>query len=236
MLVLYTGTPGSGKSLDCAINMYSWLRRGRHVLANFSINLDLVSKNCKNDITFVKFENSKITPEVFVNYSREYRKKREAKGKRCKEGELKLIFDEAQVLFSSRRWQTLDPSWLTFFSQSRKYFYDIILICQIDEMIDKQIRCLVEYEYKHRKLSNFGIFGKILNLFYGGKTFCKITYWYPIKERLGSEMFHFNRKYADLYDTYEDFELGDHILTVKEAKKLEQKKNKEAKEEKNKPE
>ena len=41
-----------------------------------------------------------------------------------------IIFDEAQIVFSARAWQTLDPKWLSFFTQSRKYRYDIILICQ----------------------------------------------------------------------------------------------------------
>lgn len=228
MLELYTGTPGSGKSLDCAQDIYYWLRRGKHVLANFDIKLDIITRNCKKDVTFVKFNNNDITPDVFVQYSRDYRVKKEAAGGRCREGELKIIFDEAQTLFSSRRWQTLDPAWLSFFSQSRKYFYDIVLICQFDGMLDKQIRSLVEYEIKHRKLSNFGLFGKVLNLIFGGRTFCRIKYWYPIGERLGSEFFHYRKRFGDIYDTYEDFELGDHILTAKEVKAINAKKNKES--------
>ena len=37
-----------------------------------------------------------------------------------------------------------------FFSQHRKLGYRVILVAQFSEMIDKQIRALIEYEYIHR--------------------------------------------------------------------------------------
>ena len=42
-------------------------------------------------------------------------------------------------------------------------------------------------------------------LFGMGKLFCKIRYWYPIQERVGSEWFRAKKKYYSLYDTFGDF-------------------------------
>ena len=68
-----------------------------------------------------------------------------------------------------------------FFSQHRKYGYDVTLIAQFDRMIDKQLRGLIEYEYIHRKLSNYGFGGKIMSLIFGGNTFVVVQMWYPLK-------------------------------------------------------
>ena len=56
-------------------------------------------------------------------------------------------------------------------------------------MIDKQIRSLIEYEYIHRKVSNFGVVGKVMSMVTFGKLFCAVKMWYPLNERLGAEFF-----------------------------------------------
>ena len=43
VLKLYSGTPGSGKSLDVARKIYHALRYGRPVIANFDINTSLIA-------------------------------------------------------------------------------------------------------------------------------------------------------------------------------------------------
>ena len=47
MIDLYTGTPGSGKSLHCAKEIYNRLSRGKGVIANFDINLTIFKKKKK---------------------------------------------------------------------------------------------------------------------------------------------------------------------------------------------
>lgn len=44
MISLYSGTPGSGKSLHIAQRVYHGLRYGRTTVCNFEINLDNVKK------------------------------------------------------------------------------------------------------------------------------------------------------------------------------------------------
>ena len=78
-------------------------------------------------------------------------------------------------------------------------------MAQFDKMLDRQIRALIEYECIHRKVSNFGIWGKIFSLFAGGKLFVCVKVWYPMKEKVGSEFFRAKKKYYQLYDSYADF-------------------------------
>ena len=72
-------------------------------------------------------------------------------------------------------------------------------------MIDRQIRSLIEYEQIHRKVSNFGIKGKILSLCSGGNLFVSVKVWYPMNEKVGSEFFHAHKRYYSLYDTFGSF-------------------------------
>ena len=61
---------------------------------------------------------------------------------------------------------------------------------------------LIEYEWIHRKVSNFGIQGKIFSLLFGGKLFVAVKVWYPMKQKVGSEFFMYKKKFSDIYDTY----------------------------------
>jgi hypothetical protein len=69
-------------------------------------------------------------------------------------------------------------------------------------MIDRQIRCLVEYEVKHRKANAFGTIGMLLPF----PLFAAVSYWYGVREKLGVEFFTFNKKYSKLYDSYAVFD------------------------------
>jgi len=48
MIYLYSGTPGSGKSLHLANIIWQKLRSGRPVIANFPIQLDIVAESTKD--------------------------------------------------------------------------------------------------------------------------------------------------------------------------------------------
>lgn len=202
MIYLYSGTPGSGKSLHSASVIYWTLKRGKPVIANFDINQDFVSK-VKGD--FVNIDNEDLSPFKLMKYSQEY-----FGNKPIKEGEITLIIDECQMLFNARDWNAKGRNdWLYFFTHHRKYGYDIILIAQFDRMIDRQIRSLIEYEIIHRKVSNFGTKGKLLSMFALGKLFVSVKVWYPMKEKVGSEFFTAHKKYYKLYDTFNTFVVSD---------------------------
>lgn len=197
MICLYSGTPGSGKSLHTAANIKARLAFGKPVLCNFPVDLDRV----KHPDLFTYIPNDELNPAALVEFSRAY-----FDGRRVKEEEIFLIIDEAQLLFNAREWQAVNASgWISFFTQHRKYGYHVILIAQFDRMIDRQIRSLIEYEFIHRKVSNFGLFGKIMSMFALGKLFVAVQMWYPLKEKVGSEFFVARPGLYRLYDTYADF-------------------------------
>lgn len=202
MIFLYSGTPGSGKSLHTASQIYWRLRNNKPVLANFDIALEKVKKRPKRPLPFEYKDNLELTPQYCVQYARNYFSGK----KRVKEGKLLLVIDECQILFNSRDWNKPGRTdWLKFFTQHRKYGFDIILIAQFDEMIDKQVRALIEYEVIHRKVSNFGLAGFFFSLVFFGKLFVSVKFWYPIKERVGSEFFLASKRYYQIYDTFGDF-------------------------------
>ena len=208
MIWLYTGTPGSGKSLHIAKDVYYKLKKESWVFANFEINTDyFIKKKKKNTMkgVFIERDNYKLSPLWLENFAVSYFK-RDSKG-RIAENQALLIIDEAQLIFNSRDWQATGRNdWIHFFTQHRKYGFNIIICTQFDRLIDRQIRSLVEYEIRHRKLNNFKIIGKIVALLMGGNAFIAINYWYGAKEKISSEVFS-GKRYYSFYDSYKIFDV-----------------------------
>lgn len=197
MISLYSGTPGSGKSLHLAKDIRDRAILGKPTIANFPTNLQ---KYKRADFTYCP--NDQMTPEFLIQYSRNY-----FRTHRFKEGAIWCVIDECQIVFNAREWQIAGrAAWLSFFTQHRKYGYNIILIAQFDRMIDRQIRSLIEYEFVHRKCSNFGIGGMIFSLIFGGKLFVTVQRWYPLKEKIGADFFRASKKYWSIYDSYATFD------------------------------
>ena len=198
MIYLYSCTPCSGKSLHTARVIRNTLMLNKPVIANIPINTSL----CKHPERFLHITDGMLRPSALVDYSREYFKDRPVK-----EGEILLIIDEAQRMFNARDWSKSDRAgWNEFFQLHRHYGYDIILVAQFDRMLDRQVRSVIEYEQIHRKVSNYGWRGMLLcALMVSPCLFVSVKMWYPMKERVGSEFFRYNRKLGRLYDTYMTF-------------------------------
>lgn len=200
MIYLYSGTPGSGKSLHAARVIYHRLKNGKPVVCNFDINGAI-----KHDRQFHYIPNDVLHPQQLCDIADNY-----FASHRFKEESFTLVIDECQLLFNAREWDAKGRNdWLSFFSQHRKYGYDIILIAQFDRMVDRQIRSLIEYNVIHRKVSNFGVYGKILSLLAFGKLFVSVKIWYPLKEKVGAEYFIARKKYYGIYDSYSRFVSAD---------------------------
>lgn len=202
MIYLYSGTPGSGKSLHVAQVIYYSLARKSPVIGNFEI--DRVSVKNPDCYSYVSNSELRESPRRLIDFALNYWKD----GKPVKEGKLLVVIDEAQQLFNSRAWQADGrDEWLKFFCEHRKLGFDVILIAQFDRMLDRQIRSLIEYEQIHRKLSNFGWFGFLFSLIFGGgKLFVSVKVWYPMKERVGSDIFRAKKKYYRIYNTFATFD------------------------------
>ena len=202
MIELYSGTPGSGKSLHVAKEISSRLRMSnRFVIGNFYINTKAVQKAKGH---YIYCANYRLTPARLIKFSRRLSRHL---GRRLKEGEILLVIDEAQLLFNAREWQNFSRTgWASFFQQHRHLGFDVILISQSDRMLDRQVRCLLEYEVIHRKVSNAGTFGLIVGLLFGGNIFIAVTKWYPIREKTESSFFIGTKKHFALYDSYNHFD------------------------------
>lgn len=201
MINLYSGTPGSGKSLHLAKEIASRMKMGRVVIGNFPINKDAIRGKVKGDYIFI--DNFNLKPDVLLKFSMDMSKRL---GRRLKEGEILLIIDEAQLLFNCREYDKGDRgAWLSFFTQHRHYGYDIVMAAQFDRMIDRQIRSLFEYETVHRKIKNAGLFGYVLSLFTFGRLFVCVERWYPMKQRVSSTFYIARAWQFKFYDSYGHF-------------------------------
>ncbi len=214
MITLYTGTPGSGKSLHLIQLILRCLGWGREVICNFP--LKFTDKHIKKgyDKRFYYYTNEQLTVNSLIEFAIDH-----DYFERKKESQCLVVIDEAGGKYNTRDFQSKDRTeWIDFFSQHRKAGFDFILVAQLDRMIDRQIRGLIETEKVHRKINNFGPFA-ILPF----PVFVCIEKWYVAGHRVGSEFFLYHKKYGERYDSmkmFEGFKLSEELLKKIEKKKL----------------
>lgn len=201
MITFYSGTPGSGKSLDVAREIIFWLKMGKPVIGNMYLNESMISKY-KGKYYFV--DTYAMNPRDFIAFSR----KNLIKGK---EGQCLIVIDECHRIFNSRTINDKNrPAWLDFFSLHRQFGFECYLVAQWDRQIDRQIRAQFEYEVKHRKGNNMGNIGFVLSLFCG-TFFVRMENWYGSNQRLSSTFFRYHKKWGRLYDSYMAFDENEKI-------------------------
>lgn len=205
MIYFYSGTPGSGKSLHVAETIYNKIRCGVNVIANFPINYDGIKPLFgKKKGEFIHVENCELSVGGLTGFARNFHVCRNGK---MLEGQTWLVIDECQLLFNSRNWNSKSRSeWCSFFTQHRKYGFEVVLISQFDRLVDRQIRSLIEYEYRHRKINNFKTFGWLLGKLCGGNLFVCVELWYGMNEKICSNFFRGKKKYYALYNSYKLFD------------------------------
>lgn len=200
MIKFYSGTPGSGKSLHVAKDIYTWLTiYHKNVISTFDINMDIINykkyrqkkKKRKHVGKFDYVPYDQMTPQYLIQYARQ-------NNKPGKESQTLVVIDECQVIFNPRDFGRADRrDWILFFTHHRHLGYDFILVSQFDRLVDRQIRCLFEYEVKHRRVNNYSFLWLI-----PCKLFVANTMWYSIRQPMGHDFFRLRKRYADLYDTY----------------------------------
>ena len=194
LIYLYSGTPGSGKSLHSIKDIKFKLTHGGNVICNFPFAIDKLG--AKMNGKYVYKDNKELT----VDFLKEFAYKNHVKGK---ESQTLIVIDECQSLFNPRDFARSDRrNFNDFFSLHRHLGYNVILITQNDRLIDRQIRCLIEYQVKHRKINNFKTIGKLLPV----KVFACISYWYGVNEKLDCEFLIYSKKLSMFYDSYALFD------------------------------
>ena len=229
MISFYTGTPGSGKSFHLARLVYDTLRwEYTNVIANFEINLDNVALTrlgylktritelSRGKIKFKKYnrmelpgkfyywDNSQITVPNLLAFAKQNHKRR---SKRVDHRQTLVLIDEAGIVFNCRGFSDKSRNeWVRFFAKHRHYNFDVVLACQFDRQVDKQIRCCVEYEQIHRKLKNYKFLGWLFSTLAGGNIFIICETWYMAKMKVRNQILRYSARIASLYDTLRDFD------------------------------
>ena len=203
MITAFTGVPGGGKSLHAAQEILDAVtKKGIPVIANFDVNRPMFDKVLLKRKEMGKFENWKnteLSPSRLIEFSQKHYETHE-----FSENGILLVIDEAQLLFNARTWtDKLRADWVYFFTNSRHFGYRVILICQFLEMLDKQIRSVIEIQVKHRNMANFGLAGRIISLLVGGKLFVCVTYYCGLSQRVGVQYVLGRRHLYHFYDSYD---------------------------------
>lgn len=213
MIVLYTGTPGSGKSLHLITQILKNLRWGRYVISNFPVKFKEKEVRRGYEERFTYWTNEQITIENLLEFAM-------VRGfiEKGKESQALVVIDEAGGRFNCRDFAKSDRrEWIDFFSQHRKIGYDFILVAQNDRMLDKQIRGYIETEKKHRKVNNYGPF-----FFFPWPLFVAVEHWYTAKQRVGNEWFLYRPDIGKRYDTmkmFSGFTISPELLAKIEARR-----------------
>lgn len=195
-IYLYSGTPGSGKSLHISERIQALNRLRVPIICNLQINLQYL----KYPELYIYVDLYDLTPSFLIHEYIEYKKA----GLIRKEGDIYLILDEAQRKFNCREYNNPDRrAWLDFFSIHRHFLFSCILCCQWDSMLDKQIRCLIEQEVKHRRFWSLGWIGKICEILAMRKLFFRIESYYGLHQVTGKEISLGGKRLYRLYNTHE---------------------------------
>lgn len=221
MIELYSGTPGSGKSLHTAHEIRLWLLAGKRVISTMNIDTDLVfvnglqrwyinhfkkkPKKIKKDprsdrFVFVPIE--EITPDFLYNYAAKYH----VFGK---EHQTIVFLDECVAIFSPtalaedkngiKKWN----AWDDFFRKHRHVGFDVVLIPQSKRLIQRKVLEYCEFETKHYNRKNQGFLGWLFSLFVGGSLFSWSKCWRGTGNKPFEQGFYtYKPLYGLMYNSY----------------------------------
>lgn len=219
MITCFDGTGGSGKSLDAADTIYRNLQVGMcNVIANFSVKTDIVRygwkeyKKMDKDPAykpamknpcgrFYYIRNDFLTPEFLYSFAEKFHQPR-------KESQTLVVIDEAQSdrMFGARAWNNKNrQDWCHLFEVHRHYGFDFILISPSIKLIDKSIQYCIEYEDIHRKLTNYGFKGRLIELLSGGCQFVSVRVWRTLNSKESSRLFRYSEMFSQFYDSFKNF-------------------------------
>lgn len=203
---IYTGVPGSGKSLHAASDIRFVMNRRtpRPVIANFPLGKDAPVPDRS---VYTYLPNEDMSARKIMQLADDFWT---SSPETFREDYILLVIDECQLLFNARTWTQRDRlQYLEFLSQSRKYGVKVLLIAQATKMIDNQFRMLIEVEHNHRRISSMGLAGALIALPFNGRLFHVKRSLYQLNEDLGIDIFHGLKADLLMYDSYATFEQSD---------------------------
>ena len=230
MISLWSGTPGSGKSLHCAHEVREDLRFNKYVISTCYIDTTYCFMNPLQEFIFriskgklhlynddPREKNFYYVPieEITPKYLYEFAAKHHVFGK---EHQTTLILDECVAIFSPtvlseniKRWN----EWDEFFRKHRHLGYNVIIIPQSKRLISRKVIEYCEFEVKHYNRKHHGNFGWILSMLIGG-LFSYSVCWRGVKGKpLEQHFFTYHRLYGSMYNSYSMFD--ETLLPYKKA-------------------
>lgn len=237
MIQLWSGTPGSGKSLHVAHEIREDLRlpfgKTKNVISTCYIDTTYCFMNFLQELVFIvtrgkihlynddprakRFHYVPIE-EITPKYLYEFAAKYHVYGK---EHQTTLVLDECVAIFSPtvlseniKRWN----EWDEFFRKHRHLGYNVIIIPQSKKLISRKVIEYCEFEVKHYNRKNQGMFGWLLSLVCGGSLFSYSTCWRGTKDKpLEQKFFTYRRLFGSMYNSYSMFD--ETLKPFKEAEK-----------------
>ena len=239
MIQLWSGTPGSGKSLHVAHEIREDLRlpfgQSKNVISTCYIDTTYCFMNILQELVFIitrgkihlynddprakRFHYVPIE-EITPKYLYEFAAKYHVYGK---EHQTTLVLDECVAIFSPtvlseniKRWN----EWDEFFRKHRHLGYNVIIIPQSKKLISRKVIEYCEFEVKHYNRKHQGMFGWLLSLICGGSLFSYSTCWRGTRDKpLEQKFFTYRRLFGSMYNSYSMFD-----ETLKPFKESEKKK------------
>lgn len=232
MIQLWSGTPGSGKSLHCAHEVREDLRFKKNVISTCYIDTTYCFMNKLQELIFniskgkihlynddPRAQNFHYIPigEITPQYLYEFAAKYHVFGK---EHQTTLILDECVAIFSPtvlseniKRWN----EWDEFFRKHRHLGYNVIIIPQSKKLISRKVIEYCEFEVKHYNRKHHGNFGWILAMVIGG-LFSYSVCWRGTRDKpLEQKFFTYRRLFGSMYNSYSMFD--ETLQPYKEAEK-----------------
>ena len=213
MIAAYMGTPGSGKSLHSAEDIWVWLKSGKKVIANFPINLDALGKLPATS-EFLYLPNEYITPGFLWRQSLQHGDLISRREK-----QVLLVLDEVGQMFDPRELMVKGSTaglmkrraWCQWFPVSRKLRYEVILISQdFKSQVDKQIYAQCEVDVFHRNIKYMGFPFNLIGWIFGG-FFIAMYKVRRQRTELHRDFFKYQKRFGRLYDTFNLFLGSDFI-------------------------
>lgn len=190
MITAFVGVPGSGKSYEAVEKILQNIKLGRKVYTNID---GLQLPECKKAIAaYCDVRDFQL--ETCLNHLTEEQAR--AFWLHAEPGSL-CVIDECHLHFSNRDWNTdKNRRFTEWASIHRHQGYDVVLITQDLEKIDKHARSLVEYVYLYSKVNFLG--GAVKNTY--------ICYTYHGDSHVGKPMAtskrQYNQKIFPCYKSY----------------------------------
>lgn len=213
VISLVSGPPGCGKTYGALRAIATALRKDQWVATNVSVDVEAIGEYVwRSKGVGFRIANDK---DLFLERLRASVIEVETVGELDAlvlpgSGESRglAVLDEAQTFLNARMWKDEGRSEaVRFFTQHRKRGWDVLLISQFTEAIDRQVRSLAETDVMLRNAKNFRVGG--IKIFPGNVFIAQHQWAGHQRLVIKREWYRLDRTLAKCYDTHQIVATGE---------------------------